>query len=166
MVFLKRFLLLIVVVAFAAFLLHNSPKEERFLMRLILPVKVSDAATFSLEPYKGRPVMIMSLSTGCRFCELSMPLLSLLEKRYESSDIVFIAMYRDHFASSIRSFQRKYDVNFIAVSNAGKFNRFNLGKYGTPRFIFLDREHRISTIDQGYSKYDNITLDAAIKKII
>ena len=101
----------------------------------------------TLNSLKGEIVFINLWFTACAPCIDEMPALNDLKEEYKDK-VKFIAITFDG-NTQIEKFLSKREFNFEHLSNAGNFLRETLKNKNYPKNIILDREGKISYMNNG-----------------
>ena len=103
--------------------------------------------TVSSEDLKGKVVLINIFATWCGPCQREIPHLQKLEEKYHGKDIYFVSISCDNnkkaWENRVRAGLKGIQLHFV---NGDTFMNDYMIK-GIPRFILLDKEGKIISVD-------------------
>ncbi len=106
-----------------------------------------DGVQQSLDPYRGKVLVINYWATWCAPCREEIPLFVRLQREYAAKNVQFIGIAVDQ-ADKVRDFAREFQVNYpllIAGMEAMELSRKAGNKAGVlPYTLVLDRGGRIA----------------------
>ncbi|MDR0646803.1 MAG: TlpA family protein disulfide reductase [Elusimicrobiota bacterium] len=125
----------------------------------------TDGMPFTLSMYKGKPIMIVYMSAKCGWCHKSVPLINSFYRRYSQDDIVIIGAFFNETKNDALDFQHKLRAEFPLLYNTERLRKIIPVSGGTPEFIILNKNHKVSKRIKGYPD-DASVLDEALKKVV
>ena len=103
--------------------------------------------TVNSEDLKGKVVLINIFATWCGPCQREIPHLQKLEEKYHGKDIYFVSISCDNnkkaWENRVRAGLKGIQLHFV---NGDTFMNDYMIK-GIPRFILLDKEGKIISVD-------------------
>ena len=103
--------------------------------------------TVNSEDLKGKVVLINIFATWCGPCQREIPHLQKLEEKYHGKDIYFVSISCDKnrkvWENRVRAGLKGIQLHFV---NGDTFMNDYMIK-GIPRFILLDKEGKIISVD-------------------
>ncbi|MEL7148272.1 MAG: TlpA disulfide reductase family protein, partial [Bacteroidota bacterium] len=119
---------------------------------------------FTLSDMKGKVVVINFWFIGCGPCRTEIPHLNKLVKKYESDDVVFVAVALDG-PTNIKKFLKKKAFTYrIAPEGISVAKQFNITYY--PTNMVLDQEGKVAYVSTGYSPAVPPAIDSQITKLL
>lgn len=119
---------------------------------------------FTLSEMKGKVVVLNFWFVGCGPCRMEIPHLNELVEKYESEDVIFMAVALDG-ASNIKKFLKKKPFTYrIAPEGSSIARMFNITYY--PTNMVLDQNGKIAYVSTGYSTAVPPAIDREITKLI
>ncbi len=112
---------------------------------------------------KGKPLYVNFFASWCGPCNEEAPAVGTLYKKYHAKGLTVVGIDYLEDKSSAIGFAKKYGWPFpigIDDGSAGK----NVGLFGLPVHVFIDKSGKVSTIR--YGEMDAPDIEAAIKKIL
>lgn len=127
-------------------------------------LKTQSGEDISLSQFQGKPVILHFWATWCPYCKKLQPSLVALQKEYQQSDVVLVAIsFREDEGAKPQDeiYHRGFD--FITAVNGEQVAK-DYDVRGTPTTYFLNRDHEV-VFKTTSSKTDDPRLVLALKEI-
>ncbi|MCS6884503.1 MAG: TlpA disulfide reductase family protein [Acidobacteriota bacterium] len=111
-------------------------------------LKTLDGETVGLSEFKGKILILNFWATWCPPCRKEIPDLIAVQKAYKDKGVVILGVAVDEELDDVRSFVRKYEINYmVALDDGSIFSQWE-GE-GIPLTFFIDRRGRIKNRSEG-----------------
>lgn len=121
---------------------------------------------FSLEMYKGQPMVLVQMSTKCGYCRASVAKLNKIYDAYAGQDVVIAALLDGKDSVSARFFRSETRAKFMVVYNAD-FIIDKIGREkGVPAFTVIDTKGKRLFRKRGLSDTIIEDLSTVIEKAL
>lgn len=125
-----------------------------------------DKNPVKLSSLKGKVVVIDFWATWCPPCQLTLPVLSRLNKQYKSKGVEFIAIDSDESENVAKAFLKSHRFDLPLALDDDKANKFAFGAHVIPFVAIIDRKGHVEMIQEGYEPGEEKTFSAAIDKAL
>jgi peroxiredoxin len=121
-----------------------------------LNVNTIDGKSVAISHYRGKPLVLAFILTGCPHCQHTVGLLSQLEPRYQPRGVEMLAVAVDKEASAaipgfMQTFHPPFPVGFLRDNGlAASFCQLSVAHIPSmPILLFIDREGTIRRQHEG-----------------
>jgi peroxiredoxin len=129
-----------------------------------------DGQPVNLKDLNGKVVVLTFWSTRCAICHAEFPKLNQIVERYQSQDVVFLAVTMEN-AAKVNPYLQKNRINSTVVTNGfGVVLKYaNMTKEGAinmgfPSYFLINKEGAISHRAEGWNRSQ--VLDSQISKLL
>ena len=129
-----------------------------------------DGQPVNLKGLNGKVVVLTFWSTRCAICHAEFPKLNQIVERYQSQDVVFLAVTMEN-AAKVNPYLQKNRINSTVVTNGfGVVLKYaNMTKEGAinmgfPSYFLINKEGAISHRAEGWNRSQ--VLDSQISKLL
>ncbi|WP_428897278.1 Thiol-disulfide isomerase or thioredoxin [Parelusimicrobium proximum] len=139
-------------------------------LRIEFPVKISGTTVkieaWDSEDYKGRPMLLVSMSTWCPYSKMAVQTLNEVQAKYGDEGLVIMALYQERNREKVRDYLFENNAAFPALYDASRAVRKLKAGQGVPRFVLYDRNHKKAFVMNGYSPEAMRVFDSEIPKVL
>lgn len=117
----------------------------------VFSLKGLEGDILTLGDYKGRMILLVFWSTGCRGCAEAVPFLKTIQYKFQKDGVAVIALNVDSTIDKdrVRQYVRKNKITYPVAFSNKSLNK----KYGVrflPAIYLLDKDHRLRDIYHGF----------------
>lgn len=149
---------LVLALAAAGFLITQGGKPNKISSKAPLEKKelapnftlgLMGGKKFSLNDYKGKPILINFFASWCLPCREEMPVLEKIVHEYQPKGVIFLGIAVDDTEKKMKEFIARYGVTFpVGLDKTAEIQKA-FGLYGIPTTYFIDKKGIINYFHSG-----------------
>lgn len=141
---------------------HPTPAPETV-------IDMAGGARTSIDAHPGVVRIVTMWATWCHVCEVEMPLLADLARRYEGRDLMVMPVSVDEppALDLVRAHLREHDLAVLPVMHDRHFALAErVGVVGTPTTIIVDKFGQVVAAFQGQAPWSDPETDAYLETLL
>ena len=132
-------------------------------------IDMADGARTSIDAYPGKVRIVVMWATWCHVCDVEMPILADLARRYEGRKLMVLPVSVDEppALDLIADHLEKHDLTIFPVMHDRHFALAGrVGLVGTPTTIIVDKFGQVVSAFQGQAPWGDAATDAYLEALL
>jgi len=130
----------------------------------VLPAR--DGSTVRLSELRGQVVMINFWATWCGPCRQEMPLLALLQSKYEPLGFTLLAVNVEPDSAAAQDWLKGMAADLPVLFDRKNTVAESFGVQGMPSSVFVDRTGNVRYVHRGYQAGDESKYADMIRSLV
>ena len=132
-------------------------------------IDMADGARTSIDAHPGKVRIVTMWATWCHVCEIEMPVLANLARRFEGRDLMVMPVSVDEppALTKIAKHLKSHDLTVFPVMHDRHYALAGrIGLVGTPTTIIVDRFDQVVAAFQGQAPWNDPETDAYLNALL